>query len=157
MTAIVLMSGITTEGKWGNYMLKNASNTKDQWVLLKNVGIRYEVDLISSMMDQLNIPVLKKSSGSGDYTDIYMGASITGYNIYVPASRLKEAQEIIEISEPVESGISVEDAIQPEDYQSGYIIRYRHLFKMLMIILFIVPSILGFIFIIFQIIRDLFK
>ncbi len=122
----------------------------DQWALLKNVGFGYELEIISSLLDQLSIPILKKSRGAGGYTDIYMGGSLTGYDIYVPASRLMEAQELLVNTEGIDTELPAEQEIGVEKQPVGYILHYRELFKKLLIIFFIIPSILGLLYFVFQ-------
>lgn len=119
--------------------------THDEWALLKNVAEGYELDLIASMLAQLKIPVQKKSQGSGAYTSIYMGMSITGYDIYVPANRLLEAREVLENIEPLATDLMEDAEVEAErlDEPGGYILRYRNLFKLLLIIFFIIPSIIA--------------
>lgn len=133
------------------------TNTDHQWALLKNIGMAYEAELIRSMLNQCNIPVLQKSSGSGNYTDIYMGTSLTGYNIYVPASQLTEARDILASIEPIDQNSSEADEIQSDAAQGGYILQNRELFKKIFIILFIIPNVLGLLYFVFQTIKDVFK
>lgn len=136
--------------------MRFSNEFQDEWVLLENVAAGYELDLITSMLAQLNIPVQKKSRGSGAYTSIYMGISITGYDIYVPSSRLLEAQELLAGIEPLETDCMEEAGAEVLDKPGGYILRYRDLFKKLLIIIFIIPGIIGLIFVILQYLQDIF-
>lgn len=136
--------------------MRFSNASQDKWVLLKNVAEGYEVDLITSILEQLNIPVQKRSRGSGAYTSIYMGMSITGYDIYVPANRLLEAQEMLAGIEPLETDCMNETEAEVLDKPGGYILRYRDLFKKLLIIIFIIPGIIGLIFVILQYLQDIF-
>ncbi len=130
---------------------------QDEWTLLKNVAAGYEVDLITSMLAEISIPVQKKSRGSGAYTSIYMGMSLTGYDIYVPANRLLEAQELLAGLEPLETDCMDEAEADVLDEPGGYILRYRDLFKKLLIIFFIIPCAFGFLFAVFKYLQDIFR
>jgi hypothetical protein len=128
--------------------------SKDEWQFLKNVGTNYELDLITSILAQERILVMKKSRGSGAYTDVIMGASLTGYDIYVPANRLAEARDIVDnmptfesedidfnalpVSEPIVSEASAE--IEPTD---GFILRNRSIFKNVFFVFIVIPVLLG--------------
>ena len=131
--------------------------THDEWALLKNVAEGYELDLITSMLAQLNIPVQKKSRGAGAYTSVYMGMSITGYDIYVPANRLLEARELLENIEPLETDLMEEAEVEVLDEPSGYILRYRDLFKKLLIVFFIIPSIIAILYFLYHSLIPVFK
>ena len=128
--------------------------SNDEWALLKNVAEGYELDLVTSMLDQLNIPVQKKSRGAGAYTSIYMGMSITGYDIYVPANRLLEAKEVLANIEPLEMDFTEAEGVEMIDESGGYILPYRDLFKKLLIILFVIPGMIGLLFILYQYLQD---
>lgn len=62
--------------------------SREAWSLLINVGQGYEMDIIKGILSEADVPVLTKSKGAGAYTNVYMGMSITGYDLYVPASQL---------------------------------------------------------------------
>lgn len=127
---------------------------RDEWQFLKNVGSNYELDLITSILAREGILVMKKNQGSGAYTDIFMGASLTGYDIYVPGKRLQQAHEIldnmpvftaeeIDFNAPPDNDpipLELLDEIDPGD---GFILRHRNLFKKLLFIFIIVPALLG--------------
>lgn len=127
------------------------------WVLLKNVAAGYELDIITSMLAELQIPIQKKSRGSGGYTSIYMGMSLTGYDIYVPADRLTEAKEVLEDAKPLEQ---MEEVLTnaPDDLNNeqpgGYILTYRSFFKKLLLIFFVIPSLLGLVYFVYQTISE---
>lgn len=117
-------------------------NRRDEWELLKNVAEGYELDIITSMLAQLNIPIQKKSRGSGAYTSIYMGMSITGYDVYVPADRLLEAQEVLADIEPLDMNYTEEAGREMADEPNGYILRYRKLFKNILMFLLIILTLI---------------
>lgn len=128
--------------------------SKDEWQFFKNVGSNYELDLITSILAQERILVMKKSRGSGACPDVIMGASLTGYDIYVPANRLPEAIEIIDNMPVFESedidfdAPSASEPIVPEasaeiDSSDGFILRNRHILKNLFFIFIVIPVLLG--------------
>lgn len=147
------------------------SKKQGEWAKLINVGAYYELGLISSMLAEYNIPVQNKSLGVGGYASIYMGVSITGYDIYVPANRLTEAKEILANVQPLDAdelmdtdmyeavdASVVNEAGQQEGRElGGYIIKSRNLFKALLILLFIIPSILGILFVLNKMLKDIFS
>ena len=85
---------------------------KELWAFLVNVHDSIEEGLLSSMLADVGIPVLKKSRGSGDYMEIYMGISPSGIDLYVPDSKLNESKEIINglvsLAEEIEDGVEEE-------------------------------------------------
>lgn len=132
-----------------------------EWIKLINVAEGYELDLICSMLAELDIPVQKKSRGAGAYTSIFMGLSITGFDIYVPANRLIEAKEILENVEPVNPEMlepmdteSIDTEIRQEGDPDGYILNNRSFFKELFILIIVVPTVLGLLYALFQILKD---
>lgn len=142
------MSGL----KWGVEMAR-WERPSDEWQFLKNVGSNYELELITSILAREGILVMKKSQGSGAYTDIIMGASLTGYDIYVPAKRLAEAREIIdnlpvfEADEIDFNEPAVINSLLPtgeEEPGEGFILRNRNFFKVLLIVFVLIPIIFGF-------------
>ena len=65
-------------------------------VLLKKVGAGYELEILQSVLKELQILIVSKSKGLGAYTKIYFGQSISGYNVYVPSSRLLDARQVLD-------------------------------------------------------------
>lgn len=54
-----------------------------------------EADVVESLLTAHQIPVIKKSRYAGAYLEIYMGATVYGVDIYVPAQLLQEAKAIL--------------------------------------------------------------
>jgi|GEM_PF-2591113 len=139
--------------------------SKEEWQFLKNVGSNYELELITSILAQERILVMKKSKGSGAYTDVIMGASLTGYDIYVPAKRLAEARGIID-NLPVFEGDEIDfnappvvnpvqsDAFETEA-EEGFMLRNRNTFKLLLIIFVLIPLVFGLVVALFMDLRSL--
>lgn len=136
-------------------------NNKEEWVILVKALSATEASIIESMLAEEGIPVLKKSKGSGAYLEIYMGQSITGWDIYVPEQGLEHAREIIyhyqntcnNKSEPNQDMYltdSGNDIIEEQSVLSTI----RPAAKWVILIIFIVPTILG---LLWYILHELFN
>lgn len=127
--------------------------SKDEWQFLINVGTNYELELITSILAQEGILVMKKSQGSGAYTDVIMGNSLTGYDIYVPARRLAEAREILSnmpVFEENEIDYNEVQAINKalpndldDEIEEGFLLRNRSLLKILFFFFVVIPLVFG--------------
>lgn len=139
--------------------------SKEEWQFLKNVGSNYELELITSILAQERILVMKKSKGSGAYTDVIMGASLTGYDIYVPAKRLAEAREIVDnlpVFEDDEIDFNAPPAVDQmradtfeTEVEEGFMLRNRNLFKLLFFIFVLIPLVFGLVVALFMDFRSL--
>lgn len=74
----------------------------DKEALLITVNNGIEADLIESILNANNIPVLKKFKEAGAYLNLYMGMTSFGIDIYVPSKLFDEAKELIESRSEVE-------------------------------------------------------
>jgi len=123
---------------------------KDQWAFLVNVHDSIEEGMLSSLLADDGIPVLKKSRGSGAYMEIYMGISYTGIDLYVPEGKLSESREIIEsvrIIDEVEDGREGEEEIPAsKKTKTG---------KRLITFLYLLPLALGFVYILISYLIEL--
>jgi hypothetical protein len=139
--------------------MARSERSKDEWQFLKNVGTNYELDLITSILAQERILVMKKSHGS-EASDVIMGASLTGYDIYVPANHLTEALDIVDNMPTFESedidfdSIPVNEPIPPEilaetEQTDGFILRNRNIFKSWLFIFIVIPVLLGLVVVLF--------
>jgi len=63
---------------------------------LLNVSNIDKADVVESMLNSYEIPVLKKHRETGSYLNIYMGMADFGTDIYVPNEQLELARDIIE-------------------------------------------------------------
>jgi hypothetical protein len=139
--------------------------SKEEWQFLKNVGSSYELEMITSILAQERILVMKKSKGSGAYTDVIMGASLTGYDIYVPAKRLAEAKEIVDnlpVFEDDEIDFNAPPAIDQirsdafeSEVEEGFMLRNRNIFKLLFFIFVLIPLVFGLVVALFMNFRSL--
>ncbi|MDX1450080.1 MAG: DUF2007 domain-containing protein, partial [Acidimicrobiia bacterium] len=62
---------------------------------LVETGAGYEADLLESLLDGADIPVLRKGPESGIFGPGFAGASPLGVKLFVPESRVDEAREVI--------------------------------------------------------------
>jgi hypothetical protein len=72
-----------------------ASSGEDKEVYLATVSDEMEAKIIESLLGSYDILVMEKHRGFGGYANLVLGKSMSGIDIYVPASKLEEAQEII--------------------------------------------------------------
>lgn len=84
------------------------------WSFLSNVYDTCQADIIKSLLEDEDIPVLEKHQGSGAYVEIITGISSTGIDLYVPDFRLLEAQEIINAIPDSDLSFIPEPEIQDE-------------------------------------------
>jgi hypothetical protein len=54
-----------------------------------------EAAIIESFLNVDGIPVLKKYRAAGGFLEIYMGQTVFGIDLYVPADKLEEAGDIV--------------------------------------------------------------
>ena len=67
----------------------------DTWELLKEYYAGYEADLAISFLESAEIPVLRKGPETGIFGPGFAGSSPLGIQIYVPASRIEEARDMV--------------------------------------------------------------
>ncbi|NLW22655.1 MAG: DUF2007 domain-containing protein [Tissierellia bacterium] len=74
-----------------------AKNSDDlDLILLKTAGNDYELNTITSILDENNIPYLVKEKGIGGYMRIISGSSLYGADILVEKSMYEKAKSIID-------------------------------------------------------------
>jgi hypothetical protein len=75
---------------------KGPDGEPERAVLLENAGdFAAFGGLICSMLESFGIPYLTRRTGQGQIGFLYGGFSPEGIRIYVPASRLEEARELL--------------------------------------------------------------
>lgn len=75
---------------------KGPDGEPEKAALLENAGdFAAYGGLTCSMLESFGIPYLTKRSGQGQIGFLYGGFSPEGVKIYVPASRLEEAKELL--------------------------------------------------------------
>lgn len=77
-------------------MSENLMNSQHNEAFLLSAADSIEAGMIEQLLNANGIPVLKKYKGMGGFLKIYMGDSIYGVDLYVPAELLDKAREIIE-------------------------------------------------------------
>jgi len=122
---------------------------RGEWTHLTKCSNAIELGMIESVLNSNAIPVLKKSSGSGAYTEIYMGLSLTGWDIYVPVEFLRQAQELLPLQEALDEYDLINDDLETEDAaedidknQPGILIALAPIARRIIMILLIVPAII---------------
>ncbi len=118
----------------------------EEWTFLMNVADGPEVDIVESLLNSNGLPTMRKHKGAGDFTKIYMGISNFGIDLYVPKSRLEEANEII-AAKPEE--IPIPQTAQEEEFGGNEKIRGERA-RLIILIFFILPGLLGLLFSIFH-------
>jgi hypothetical protein len=67
-----------------------------QEAFLVTVKDNIEADIIKSLLDSYQIPVLEKYKEGGDYMHVFMGTTQLGIDIYVPSELLDKAKDILQ-------------------------------------------------------------
>lgn len=98
------------------YWPKDASGTPEKSALLcTEVDIPGSVTAVCPMLESFGFPYCTKRPGVGEYIHLLWGRSVTsGVEIYVPASRLAEAKELLAAPPILEDEPFVENE-EPED------------------------------------------
>jgi hypothetical protein len=63
-----------------------------------------EAEMIQSMLESFGIPSLRMLPGDGAFGELILGMSGNGIDIYVPCTRLEEAQDLLK-GEPDDDGL----------------------------------------------------
>jgi len=71
------------------------SNKDINLKLLKTVDNNFELDLISNLLEENNIPYILKDHGTGGYMRIIAGSSIYSTDILVEESFFEKANELL--------------------------------------------------------------
>lgn len=85
---------------------------------------RVDADMITETLNDRGIPAYSESKGSGDYMNIYMGASMFGNDIYVNEKDTDRAKEIVAaLTMPLEGKTDAADAdIPPGRRIKGFVL-----------------------------------
>jgi hypothetical protein len=78
-----------------NQETKETNVSLDEPVLLMRVTNEIQADNIIAILAADGIPAYASHKGSGQYLTVYMGMSNMGMDIFVPASALEHAKEIV--------------------------------------------------------------
>lgn len=79
-----------------------------------------ETDIVISLLECNDIPVMKKRHGSGEYLKISTGMSFQGVNLYVPSELLNKAQELLSATPVLEQDENCNVEAQAFDNEDGY-------------------------------------
>ena len=63
-----------------------------------------EAQMIQSMLESFGIPSIRRLPGDGAFGELILGMSGNGIDIFVPSTRLEEAQELLK-GEPDDDGL----------------------------------------------------
>lgn len=111
-------------------------NTYQNEAFLINVRNEIELEVIQSLLKSYEIPVRIKYKESGAYLNIFMGSTSTGIDIFVPESKLKEAQEIVKVNYDSE-----DENIKENNNKRN--ISWHNIAGWILIIFFLLPVIAG--------------
>ncbi len=103
---------------------------------LTSAGSYMEADIMESLLNSYDIPVLRKKAGAGSYMKIYMGGSMLGEDIYVPNQLFEKAKEIID-----QNHIS-EDEDEDEDEEENRRFKRKKIINGTILLLLIVPGLI---------------
>lgn len=78
---------------------KDKYEDKVELVLLRSLVDNYEMDLVSGLLEEANIPFIVKERGSGGYMKIIGGSSVFGTDIYVDKEAYEKAEEVLDVIE----------------------------------------------------------
>jgi len=65
------------------------------WQFVAEFGAGYEADLATSLLEGAGIPVLRKGPDTGIFGPGFAGPTALGVQLFVPRSRLEEAQSVL--------------------------------------------------------------
>lgn len=108
---------------------------------------RVDADMITETLNDRGIPAYSESKGSGDYMNIYMGASMFGNDIYVNEKDENRAKEIVAaLTIPLEGKTDAADAdisVRASDKRIRAVRIISLIAAMLMLIGVVVPSLVN--------------
>jgi len=111
----------------------------DKEAFLMSVPDDMEANIIESLLQSYDIPLLKKYRKSGGYMKIYMGMSNFGIDLYVPSRLLEKAKELTKDQVYDEVVEAEEDMTKLEDDYN----RKRRVRTWILLLLFFIPGIAG--------------
>ena len=92
----MLSWGRTEYGKLFETWPRTESGEPIEPVFLVHCGpIDMEAEMIQSMLESYGIPSLRMLPGDGAFGKVILGISGNGVDIYVPATKLDEAQDLL--------------------------------------------------------------
>ncbi|WDV45369.1 hypothetical protein PV797_17845 [Clostridiaceae bacterium M8S5] len=115
----------------------NKGNSDEKNTFLMNVLDDIEAGAIESLLNSYGIPTLRKYKSTGEYTNIYMGRSVSGVDLYVPLKLYEEAKIIITKEKEDISDLDDDDC---EYYKQQK--RKRSIMRLCFISLLLIPTII---------------
>jgi len=99
----------------------------------------YEMKQISAILQENDIPYIRKDAGSGSYMNIYMGQSIQEKMIYVSKNDYDRAVEIVDsfINTNIEDSIELDEENEQIEEDDGS--KYKLIGRILGISVLVVP------------------
>jgi len=95
----------------------------DHEVYLTTASDSLEADYLEAVLKEHHIPVMRKYRESGAYLNIIMGNTVMGIDLYVPASSLEAAKELINFDLNTDNGQNIpentEDSEDTENTEKG--------------------------------------
>ena len=108
------------ESPSGSFQAEKVDLDENEPQLLVTVTDRVEAGRILALLQDMEIPCLKKTRGVGNYSEIMWGKSVTGYDIYVPGALMRQAMEALSLV-PEESFSEEEsEELWPEELESDF-------------------------------------
>ena len=97
--------GLHQFGKEYDQWPKDPSGQPEQPAFLVHCApLDMEADMVRSMLEAYGVPSVAQYPGDGAFGKVMLGVSGNGVDIYVPAGRLAEAQELLK-GEPDDDGL----------------------------------------------------
>lgn len=81
----------------------------EELLLVATAASEMEAEILKSKLEAAGIFVFPRHRESGDFLKIYMGSTPFGIDLYVPSSSVREAQELLAITEIADEEIAEED------------------------------------------------
>ena len=125
----------------------------DHEVYLTTVLDRVEADIVESLLNSYNIPVLRKYREIGGYLNIYMGNTNSGVDIYVPSELFEVAKDLIESKPENENKDDIKLIEEDDEFkEEAKAIQKKRVLRAWIVLLFFIP---GFLLVVLLVIKTL--
>lgn len=99
--------------------LERDPDSNDEWCFLTTVSSDIEAGSLEALMEENDIPVLKKYPGASGYLKVFMGMVTTGVKLYVPESNIQTATTLL--SECLSAGKHINDySMLPDEINESF-------------------------------------
>lgn len=75
--------------------MKEIETEGEKPAFLANVADDINAAMIENILEEAEIPVMRKYPETGQYLHFFMGKSIYGVELYVPAEQLNQAKDLV--------------------------------------------------------------